>query len=314
MGAHSRLDLPELAFARRQRGLVTHAQLTAAGLSAKAIRHRVRTGRLHVIHPGVYAVGRPDLSREGRWLAAVLACGDDAALSHLPAALLWGIAERGDERPHVTVPTQAGRKAPAGVTLHRSPTLTAADVVDRYGIPVTSLIRTLIDRAGTVEPQALRAEVRRAVVVHRLDLRALRAAVAQPLSAPGKARLRAVVADYAPVDLPRSELEERFFELCRRHRLPLPSEQQRHDRYRLDFVWADVRLIVETDGRDTHDNAVAFHDDRVRDRRLKAAGYEVLRFTWAEIVHHPGDVAREIRAAIRRRRRELGGAVAKRPL
>jgi very-short-patch-repair endonuclease len=310
MTTFSRPDLPELALARH--GVVAHGALLAAGLTPAAIRHRVRTRRLHVVHRGVYAVGRPQLTREGHWLAAVLVCGDGAALSHLSAALLWRLVERGDERPHVTVPTRAGRSAPLGVTVHRSGTLTDADVVVRYGIPVTSLTRTLIDRAATLEQQALRAEVRQAVLIHRIDLGALRAAVSHPLSAPGRARLRAVVDLYLAPDLSRSELEERFLALCRRHRLPQPAEQVRSGQYRADFVWHDARLVVETDGRATHDNAVAFLDDRVRDRALRASGYDVLRFTWAEVVHRPAAVAREIRAAIERRRRELGGRGAKR--
>jgi predicted transcriptional regulator of viral defense system len=99
---------------RRQHGLITTRQLRQIGLTTAAIRHAVDTGGLHRVHRGVYAVGRPDLTRHGPWLAAVLACGEGALLSHGPAALLWGISESGDERPHVTVPGDNGRLAPAG--------------------------------------------------------------------------------------------------------------------------------------------------------------------------------------------------------
>jgi very-short-patch-repair endonuclease len=302
MTTPNRRHLPELAFARRQRGLVTRSQLLSV-MSAEAIRHRLNTGRLHRIYPGVYAVGRPDLTREGRWLAAVLACGEGAALSHVPAALYWGIVERGDERPHVTVARAGGRRGPQGLRVHASETLAPEDVVCRYGIPVTSLTRTLIDLAGVLDDRDLRSAVRRAEHVG-LDLSALWAAVAEPASDPRKARLRRLLRLYVSGAV-NAGLEDEFLDLCRRYRVRLPDEQQRVGRARVDFTWHDVRLIVETDDRGTHDTAVAFLDDRVRDRRLKAAGFEVLRFTWAEVRHRPAEVARELRAAIARRRREL---------
>lgn len=290
---------PELALARH--GVVTTRALLGAGMAREAIRHGIRTGRLHPVYRGVYAVGRPDLTREGRWLAAVLTCGDDAVLSHVPAGLHWRLLERGDERPHVTVPTTAGLKRRRGITVHRAPDV---DVVVRYGIPVTSLIWTLIDLAGELEPRALRAAVRQAELVHHLDLLALRAAVALPLNDFRRARLRRLLQIYVP-GRADSPLEEAFLDLCRRFRLPIPQRQVPIGDHRADFLFADERLVIETDGHATHGTRVAFLDDRMKDRALQAAGYAVLRFTWAEIMHRPAEVAREIRAALRRRRREL---------
>src|SRR4051812_3199772 len=123
MTRNSRPDPGLLALARRQHGVVSTAQLAELGLTRDAIANRAATHRLHRVHQGVYAVGRPDLTRHGRWLAAVLACVDGTALSHGPSGLLWEILERGDERPHVTVPTHAGRRRRPGIIVHRSATL-----------------------------------------------------------------------------------------------------------------------------------------------------------------------------------------------
>jgi very-short-patch-repair endonuclease len=282
--------------ARDQHHVVAYRQLRAAGMSHEAIRHAVRTRRLFVVYRGVYAVGRRELTREGRWMAAVLACGNGALLSHRPAGLAWLVLERGDERPHVTVPGR--RRGPAGVRVHQVDGLRPAT---RLRIPVTSLTDTLVDLAGDLDPHALKAAVRQAVRVHALDLRDLRDEVAEPASSWKKARLRRLCDLWVPnVELTQSELEARFFELCARGHLRMPAVQRPFGPYRSDFVWEDVKLVVETDGRD-HDTAVSRLDDRVRDRALVAAGYTVLRFTWTEIVNRPAQVLRELREALARR-------------
>ena len=302
MTTRSRLHLAEVT---------DDATLLASGLTRSAIRHRVRSGLLHPVHTGVYAIGRPELSREGRWFAAVLACGLHAVLSHVPAALLWRLLDRADERPHVSVPTQAGRSAPRGVTLHRAATMLATDRTKRDGIPVTTVERTLIDLARTGERRALKAAVRQAERLHRIDLAALRTRVSEPRTSIGHARLFSLLSDYvAGSGMTDSELEALFFELCARRRLPRPEVQVPVGPFRADFLWRPERLIVETDGRETHDTDVAFLDDRVRHRALTAVGYEILPFTWSEVVLRPGAVAREIRAALARRQREVGGRVA----
>jgi very-short-patch-repair endonuclease len=297
-----RQRFPEIHLARRQHGVVHHAQLLAAGLTRDAIRHRLNSERLHPVHRGVYAVGRPVLSREGRWPAATFGCGPDALLSHWPAALLWELVERGDERPHVSVPTWTHRAGPVGVVLHRCPSLTAEDVAVRCGIPVTSLQRVLIDLAGMLDRRSLKGAVRQAERRHRIDLAGLRAAVEVPRRDPRKARLRAVLDAYVPGPV-ADGLEERFLELCQRERLPLPRCQVEMGPYRVDFLFAE-RLVVETDGAATHDTAVARVDDRAKDRYLRAAGYDVYRYTWRDVVHQPRLVATEIRAALRRLRRK----------
>ena len=298
-----RLDPQIWALASRQRGIVTRAQLRAAGFTRSAITHRVQTGRLWRVYRDVFAVGRAELTPEGGWLAAVLACGNDAALSHLSAAALWEIRERQAPRqPQVSLPTQAGRRPPRGIELHRVATLRANDVTKRNAIPVTTLQRTLVDLAGILDEKQLRSALRQSERIHRLDLAQLRVSLDDVSRYSTRhARLRRLVDDYIPAGTD-SEVEAAFLELCARHGLPIPETQVPIGRYRVDFLWPDLNLVVETDGRDTHDGFIAFRNDRVRDRAVKAAGLEVLRFTGTEVLREPRKVACEVSAARRRLR------------
>jgi very-short-patch-repair endonuclease len=295
----TRHDLTRLA--RDQHHLLTTAQLYAAGLSPDAVRWAADDGRLHRVHPGVYAVGRPDLTREQRWLAAVLACGDGALLSHRAAARLWDVVQWGGERPEVLLPHASGRRGRPAFDVHRSRTLLPGDATIRFGIPVTSLERTLIDCAGTVERRALKAAVREGERRHGLDLPALHRRVAEPRTNVAHARLFALLTRLVPAPMSDSELEARFLELCERHRIPRPEHQYAIGDHRADFCWPELRLVVETDGRRDHQTWSAIHDDRVKERALRAAGYEIIRFSWAEVMHQPGFVAEEVRRARRAR-------------
>jgi very-short-patch-repair endonuclease len=289
-----------LALAARQHGVVTRAQLLDAGMSVWAIRHRVRTGRLHRLHPGVFAVGRPRVTQEGVWLAAVLACGRGAALSHLSAGALWGIRDRPHRRPQVSVPTGAGRAGPRGIDLRRAATLRPEHVTTRERVPVTTLTRTLVDLAAVLDHRQVKSAVRQAERLHKLDLARLRIHLDGSRRSTGHARLRRLLDAYVPAAATENDLEAAFLELCERRALPMPETQVPIGPYRADFLWRDLRLIVETDGRDSHDGYIAFRDDRVRDRAMKAAGFEVLRFARAEVVGEPGKVARELSGAVDR--------------
>jgi very-short-patch-repair endonuclease len=303
MTPKTRHDLRRIALelSARQHHVVAARQLLDADLPREAIGHAVRTHWLHRVHRGVYAVGRPDLTREGRWMAAVLAMGDDALLGCAPAGLHLQLLERGNERPHVIVPGDGGRSQMRGITPHRSTTLRPEDRMVWHGIPVTTPARTLWDLAAEITPERLRAAVRQGVRRQVVDLADLSARVAgRPDARSG--RLRRVLALWVPgEELTESELEVRFMDLCARHRLPRPRPQHRQGGRRLDFVWDDCRLIVETDGRLDHSGPVAALDDRVKDRTAKLGGYDVVRFMWAEIVNRPAVTAREL-AAHRRRR------------
>jgi very-short-patch-repair endonuclease len=269
--------------ANGQHGVITRAQLVACGISTSSISDRVAAGRLHRIHRRVYAVGHTRLSDEGRWLAAVLACGDGAVLSHLSGAELWGIRRR-VRRPsgagergsvHVTVPKTSGMKRRDGIVLHRSSTLNTGHCTRRDGIPVTTPARTLADLRPLLSPAQFAAAVREAEF------------------------LRLPMDDEPESDRARTDLEQAMLALCRRHRLPRPEVNVKIERFEVDFLWRAERLVVEVDGWESHGTRSAFEADRSRDARLAVLGYEVLRFTWRQITDDAGQVAKTVRALLR---------------
>ncbi len=196
-------------------------------------------------------------------MAAVLACGDGAALSHQTAAAAWDLRRAGTTI-HVTIPGRAGRKAPQGVRLHRSPTLTAAQVGHFRGIPVTTVARTIIDLSRTLSEDDLETLVDRADDRGLVDFRDLRAA--------RSASLRAVLRAYDPAPT-RSALERRFLKLCRDHDIPRPEVNAYIEGYLVDFVWRDRKLIVEVDGYEHHRSRSSFESDRERDVVLSTRGW-----------------------------------------
>jgi very-short-patch-repair endonuclease len=250
--------------AANQHGVITIGQLYWAGLTPDAVRHQVRRGYLHRIYHGVYAVGRPDLTREGEWMAAVKACGDGAALSHRSAAELWKLLEYGGGLIHVTVPVRGGRAPRDRIRIHRIAALTPELTTLRDRIPVTKPRRTLEDLRGSIEPSLLRDAIRGAEVAHLPigDLTHL-------------------------VHGTRSELELMFLELVRRHRLPEPEVNLRVGRFLVDFLWRPQRVIAEVDGERFHRGATATADDLARDAALRGLGFEVVRLGYWEIVNHP---------------------------
>jgi very-short-patch-repair endonuclease/predicted transcriptional regulator of viral defense system len=298
----------ELAIARvaeRQHNLIHLTQLRALGLSADAVRKRAAQGRLHRIYQGVYAVGHGRLGREGHWLAAVLAYGPSAVLSHRSATALWNV--RGDSRAKidVSVPGRSARSRP-GIDIHRSVTLSPADVTTLDGIPCTTLARTLLDLAEVVDRRGLERAIEQAEVLRLFDLRAVEEVLIRANGRRGASVLRAVLADLQGPALTDTELEERFLALCRAASLPSPRVNEWLDiddrpAIKADFLWRRQRLVIETDGWASHGTRQAFERDRFRDERLKLAGYESLRFTQRRIVNDPGGVLRTVRELLARR-------------
>jgi very-short-patch-repair endonuclease len=291
-GAKPQRDAAIARLAARQHGVICVQHLYGLGVPASSIKRRVAAGRLHRIHRGVYAVGHTGLSNEGRWMAAVLACGEGAVLSHSSAGELWGIVRArrpaaADGRAHdpppvqVTVRGVGGRKGHRGIALHRSSTLTDADCTRRDGIPVTKPARTLVDLVSVLSRAQLAAALREAEFL-RLPVGA---AAAQSGVAPPRTR---------------SELEERFLALLRRHRLPQPEVNVRLDRFIVDFHWRAERLVVEVDGWESHGTRSAFEQDRSRDVHLKLLGFDVVRFTWRQIALDRATVAATIRGLLNR--------------
>jgi very-short-patch-repair endonuclease len=254
--------------AANQHGVVAKAQLVAAGIPDYSVTRRVQAGRLHRVHRGVYAVGHTKVSFQGRCMAAVLALGAGAVVSHRSAAALWDLLPSPSGFIDVTVPGDGGRKSRRDLRIHRSSTLVAAVMTRRQGIAVTKPARTLQDLHRTVPEQVFRRAVRRA-----LDLRLITSADLK-----------------AEPDLTRSELERIFLNLCRRHRLPQPEVNSRVAGYEVDFLWRDRGLIVETDGFRHHTGRAAFETDRARDARLQSLGFRVLRFTHRQLAEDRSSV------------------------
>ena len=278
--------------AERQHGVVCFEQLRTAGLGAGAINSRVRLGRLHRLHRGVFAVGHRHLSREAHWLGAVFALGGGAALSHMSAAALWGIRASSAAAVHVTVPTSAGRPHRAGIVVHRSRTLTAEDIDERDAIRVTSVARTLLDLAATLAPGPLERAVERSLSLRLFDLAAVDMVIAANPRRPGVTTLADLVAmthDEPP--LTRSDLEALMRDLCDAHAIPRPEVNAWIEGAEVDFFWRAQRLVVETDGHETHRTRAAFENDRAKDARLTMRGYRVVRFTHRQLVYAPQTVA-----------------------
>jgi hypothetical protein len=290
--------------AERQHGVVTLHQLQLLGVGRSGVSRRAKAGRLHRVHRGVYAVGRPRLGRDGVWMAAVLAYGPRAVLSHRSAAALHGIRPTDRARIDVTVPGPSARPR-AGIDVHRSLTLTEADITTVHGIPCTTVARTLVDLGDVVLVRAVEQAVDQAEVLRLFDLRATKEALERAGPRRGAGVLQTVLEGYEGPTLTDRELEERFLALCRTASLPSPAVNAWITladgvNYKADFLWRSERLIAETDGRDVHTTRKAFEHDRLRDQRLTLAGYTVVRFTWRQVADDPGAVAEALRGLLAR--------------
>lgn len=287
--------------AARQHGVVAGRQLLELGLSARGIRHRVTTGRLHRVERGVYAVGRPELSARGRWMAAVLGAGRGAVLSHGSAAALWGVAPVAHP-VEVTVPASSGRSRP-GVRICRRRELARADVDTRDGIPVTSIIRTLVDMASRLDRGRMERMVNEADRLDLVDPEGLQGGLERYRGQRGVGRLRALL-DRQTFRLTDSELERRFLPLAASAGLAYPLTRRRVNGYRVDFYWPELGLIVETDGVRYHRTPGQQARDRRRDQAHTVAGMTPLRFTHAQVRFAPEHVRATLVAVARRLERE----------
>jgi very-short-patch-repair endonuclease len=287
--AQGGVDQAIAALASKQYGVLTRAQLLDVGLERSAIRRRLAAGRLHRLHAGVYAVGHRAPRREARWLAAVLAGGEGAVLSHRSAAALWRIREGEGSRPDVTVATRSGRRQP-GVVLHRSQ-LADPDRSEYHGIPVTSPARTLVDLAHEVDQDELVRALRETQFMRRFDLSEMREVLARR-----PCRILRILID--DLVLTQSGIEDQLLGICDRHGIGRPLTQQMVCGRRVDFLWPRERVVVETDGWEAHASRSAFQADRTMSNRLQLDGYYVLRFTSADVKRRPGQVARQIHKAL----------------
>lgn len=283
------MEHPDRAIARlagRQHGVVARRQLVALPLGAGAIDHRLRRGRLHPLHRGVYAVGHRALSREGRWMAAVLAGGNGAALSHRSAGALWGILPNARTDAEITVPVTRRRRP--GLEQHQS-ILVADELTAVDGVPVTTAARTLLDLAAVVRPHQLRRAVEEAEVRRLWDRLSVADLLDRHRGRRGTAELSALVADAAVgLDVTRSDLEARFLAAVIDAGLPRPRANVPLEVggrvLEPDFAWPERRVAVELDGHAFHATRASFEDDRARDRALHAAGWRVIRVTARQLL------------------------------
>ncbi len=285
--------------AERQHGVVGLGQLEGLGLSRDAVWSRVRAGRLHPVHAGVYAVGHRAIDQRGRWMAAVLACGPDAVLSHWSAAELWEIRGRGRGAIHVTLRPKS--RSPRRIRRHASKALATDEVTVCDGIPVTTVPRTLLDLAAVASADVVEFALRESEYRRLHDPLSLQDLIDRHPGRRGirKARLALARRRERSLGRPRSPLEEVFVPFLRRHRLPLPLLnawlEAEGKRYQVDCLWAEVGQIVELDGWEGHGTRTAFREDRARDRRLRVAGYQVTRLTWSQLEDEPEAIAADLR-------------------
>jgi very-short-patch-repair endonuclease len=279
-------------------GVLSIAELRACGLNDRAVLVRVRNGRLHQLHRGVYAVGHVDLSLEGRFLAAVKACGPGAVLSHYSAAALWGFVDWDDRFPEVTV-LGTSTRSHRGVRVHRTSLLERTDIFRHRGIAMTSPAWTLMDLASALDYRGLRRATRQAQSLRRVSIPQLVDILGRLGARRGSHNLARIVATGpAPT---RSELEDAVLDLMLRGGLvhPQVNEALRLSGRRVvpDFRWPEQRVVVEADGATWHDNKLAREDDAERQALLEAHGDRVLRVTWDQAIARPGQTLARIRAA-----------------
>lgn len=282
----------------RQHAVVSRQQLLNLGYSRQGIEHRLNSGRLHQIRRGVYSVGRPSLTGYGRWMAAVLACGDGAVLSHSSAAALWRIGFERRSEIELSLPSRSHRRVP-GLRIHRRPSLSASDTTTRHNIPVTTPTQTLIDLALRLDRRQIERAINEADKYDRVHPPQLRKALEARTGEPGVARLRHIL-DRRTFRLTKEELERRFLPLARKAGLPVPLTGQWVNGFEVDFYWPDLGLVVETDGLRYHRTPAEQARDRLRDQAHTAAGLTQLRFTHEQVRYEPEHVLAVLRAVASR--------------
>jgi very-short-patch-repair endonuclease/predicted transcriptional regulator of viral defense system len=285
--------------AERQHGVVARRQLLALGMGGRAVVGRLERGQLHEVFRGVYVVGVRRISKRGRWMAAVLASGDGAVLSHRSAGRLWRLLPPAAEWVDVTCSaTQIERK---GIIGHRS-ALRDDEWLVEDTIPVTSPFRTIFDLAAVLEMR----ELERAF--HEAEVRQVRDRVSLPMllerypGRRGTRKVRALLESRRPVVITRNDFEEAFLTLIDAYGLPRPRMNAdlalRGRFFEIDALWERERVAAELDSRGVHGTPKKFESDRQRDRILLAEGWRTMRITWRQLQEEPEEIARDLRLAL----------------
>jgi len=290
--------------AAKQYGLVTHAQLLRLGFSSGKIGRSIKAMRLHRVHRGVYSLGHAVLSDRGRCLAAAMASGPGAVVSHRAAAWLWGLLPACPRTIDVTVPRHGGRRAE--IALHHSSTLSPEEH-GRFGpIPVTALPRTLLDLAATTSPRLTWSAIDRAERRDVLNLTEIDAMLKRRYGHRGAERLRKALAIYREPGFYRARSERLLRRLVKKAGLRQPLINTWVDRFEIDAYWEEERFAIEVDGWEAHRTRKAFEDDRLRQEEMKLAGIDVVPISARRIEKFPDEVGRHLALLLHRRRRELG--------
>jgi len=289
---HQSLPLASAAawnLAKQQHWVITRSQLLELGFSSEAIKHRIDRRRLNPVRRGVYSVGRPALSRYGRWMAAVLACGDGAVLSHSSAAALWRIGDELRDLVEISLPSLSRRHRP-GIWIYRRPALNLErDLTREHGIPCTTPVQTLIDMSLRLDRPAVERMINEADKYNLVHPPQLREALSARAGERGVAQLRQIL-DRRTFRLTKEELERRFLPLARKAGLAVPLTGQFVNEFEVDFYWPDLGLVVETDGLRYHRTPAEQARDRLRDQTHTAAGLTPLRFTHEQVRYEPDHV------------------------
>lgn len=296
----SPLEAEIAALAARQHRCVTRQQLLGLGLGSAAISYRARTARLHRVHVNVYVLGPPPGTPLEFAAAAVLACGNGAALSHSSALALWGLQPHKKGPVHVTA---RGQRRRPGLVVHVSGTLTAADVRLQLGLRVTSPARTVFDCAAELGSRLPRV-IDDGRIAGLLHLAAL-ADLAQRLNNhPG----RAAIAQHLGLEAgpTRSDFELAFLAFCTRFGLPHPRINVTVAGFEADAWFARQRVVVELDGWRFHQGKTRFESDRERDAARLAVGIVTYRMTWRRLIDTPQREAQRLRAVLASRESRPG--------
>lgn len=278
--------------ARSQHDVITHAQLRERGYTAEAIRHRRRSGRLFSLWPGVYAVGRPTVTRLGLWKAATLACGPESALCGESGAALTRLRAHAGPSIEVALPPHATRSLP-GIRIHRLRDL-ADHVTEVSGVPVCTTPLLLVQLSARLGRDSIEEAINRADRLDLVDPESLRTAIEALRGRPGVAALRRIL-DRHSFRLSDSALERHFRPIARRAGLSEPVMGARVNGFKVDFWWPTLNLVVETDGLRYHRTAITQTRDLQRDHAHDRAGTAHLRFSHAQIAFEPGYVEEQLR-------------------
>jgi hypothetical protein len=285
--------------AGRQHGVAGRWQLLEMGMGRRGVQRRLDAGLLQSLHLGVYAVGHRALTVESRWMAAVLAGGPDAVLSHRTAGQLWGILPRSGAVPEITRP-KTFRPRP-GIQAHRA-ALRVDEIEVEAGIPVTSATRTQFDLAAVLSRREMERVMNEAEVRGLTSRLSLPHLLARYPGRRGNATLRELLADKEPEGITRNDFEERFVAFLDTHEFPRPRLNAtlalRGRFFEPDCLWEAQRLMVELDSRAVHGTDRAFESDRQRDRILLAEGWRSSRITWRQLRDEPDAIAADLRLAL----------------